>query len=633
MLRWWIVGVVALAISGCSGCDDPVGCIDADHDGYGQGCARGPDCNDTDPSLSSDCPSTPDSTLQPCEVNPLQPGCACDLGVPPRSCYDADPLTRDRGNCRAGTMTCNDGVWSNCEGAVLPEREVCDNLDNNCDGRVDEGLRSECGTCDLSCQQDANGPSYGGTFTPPEEGSALTLDEDGALRLDVRNIRFDHIWIANSGENTVSKLSTDTGQEEGRYRMPDGCGDPSRTTVDIEGNVWVGCRQGGSIVKIAAAERACRDTNNNGSIETSRDLNQNGQIDGAELLPRNTDECVLMRVAIGGSVARAAAVDANGNVWAGSWDRSNYTVVHGETGEILGRVEAGGNPYGAAMYGKTLYSSNRGGSTLSRIDIATRQRTGLWRVPGCASLYGIAVDRYGHVWLGNYSCKDVLRFDPRTETWARFSVGRGNSRGMAANAAGEVFVAVDTTNKVYKFDGATGETLGIYDVGQSGVIGIALDDEDFVWTVARNSQRASKMSSDGVIVGHYNVGRAPYTYSDMTGQALRTFAAPVGIYRLAYQSACKYETIWGPIDIEAETPQGTAIEVRLSIADAEDQLMSGQALRYGPWRQDSEQDEFPVDPGEIERDAHAMLEIHFISEDRAITPRLTGVQLQHNCAE
>ena len=161
MLRWWIVGVVALAISGCSGCDDPVGCIDEDHDGYGQGCARGPDCNDTDPSLSSDCPSTPDPTLQPCDVNPLQPGCACDLGVPPRSCYDADPLTRDRGNCRAGTMTCNDGVWSNCEGAVLPEREVCDDLDNNCDGRVDEGLRSECGTCDLSCQQDANGPSYG----------------------------------------------------------------------------------------------------------------------------------------------------------------------------------------------------------------------------------------------------------------------------------------------------------------------------------------------------------------------------------------------------------------------------------------------------------------------------------------
>ena len=633
MLRLGTLSILFAFLSACNGCDDAVGCIDKDHDGYGEGCTRGPDCNDTDPSLVDDCPTDPNPVAQPCEVSPLQPGCACDLGVPPRECYDADPLTRNRGNCRSGTMTCVDGIWSSCEGSVVPEREVCDELDNNCDGRVDEGLRSACGTCDLSCQQDADGPSYGDGFAAPEEGSALTVDEDGALRLDVRNIRFEHIWIANSGENTVSKLSTDTGQEEGRYRMPDGCGDPSRTTVDIEGNVWVGCRQGGSIVKIAAAERACPDTNNSGSIETSRDLNQNGQIDGDELLPRNTDECVLMRVSIGGSVARAAAVDANGNVWAGSWDQSNYTLVHGETGEILARVEAGGNPYGAAMYGKTLYSSNRGGSTLARIDVATRQRTGLWQVPGCASLYGIAVDRYGHVWLGNYSCHDVLRFDPQTETWARFSVGRGNSRGMAANAEGEVFVAVDNTNQVYKFDAATGENLGIFSVGQSGVIGIALDDESFVWTVARNSQLASKMSSDGVLVGHYPVGRAPYTYSDMTGQALRTFAAPVGIYRLAYESGCKYGTVWGPIDIQAETPAGTAIEVRLSLADAADRLMSGQAVRYGPWRQDPDNDEFPVSPGEIERDAHAMLEVHFISDSREITPRLTGVQIQHNCIE
>jgi len=633
MLRLGALGLILALFSACGGCDDKLGCVDKDRDGYGESCTRGPDCNDADPSLFDDCPVSPDQAVQPCEVNPLQPGCACDLGVPPRECYGADPLTRNRGNCRSGTMTCDNGLWGECEGAVLPEREVCDDLDNNCDGRVDEGLRSACGTCDLSCQQDASGPSYGDSFTPPEEGSALSVDEDGALRLDVRNIRFDHIWIANSGENTVSKLSTETGLEVGRYRMPDGCGDPSRTTVDIEGNVWVGCRQGGSIVKIAAAERVCVDTNGDGNIQTSRDENQNGRIEGSELLARNTDECVLMRVSIGGSVARAAAVDANGNVWAGSWDQSNYTLVHGETGEILARVEAGGNPYGAAMFGKTLYSSNRGGSTLARIDVATRQRTGLWQVPGCASLYGIAVDRYGHVWLGNYSCNDVLRFDPQTETWARFSVGRGLSRGMAANADGQVFVAVDGTNQVYKFDAADGQVLGVYDVGQSGVIGIALDDEDFVWTVARNGQKASKLTADGVVIGHYPVGNAPYTYSDMTGQALRTFAAPIGIYRTAYQSGCKYETGWGPIDIEAETPEGTAIEVRLTVADAADRLMSGQAITYGPWRQDPQSDEFPANPGEIERHAHAMLEVHFISESRETSPRLTGLQIQHNCIE
>jgi streptogramin lyase len=630
---WTFLALTLVSLTACDGCNPNADCVDLDHDGFGLDCARGADCDDTNPNYAAVCPDNTDPFVQPCEVDPLQPGCACDLGVAPRDCYAADPLTRDRGNCRSGTMTCLEGLWSPCDGAVLPETEVCDTLDNNCDGRVDEGLRSACDTCDLTCQEDAAGPAYGSDFEPPDEGSALAIDNDGALHLDVRNIRFDHIWIANSGENTVSKLSTETGREEGRYNMPRGCTDPSRTTVDIEGDVWVGCRGGGSIVKIAGAPRRCVDRNGNGAIETSEDSNDDGAISGGELLARDTDECVVLNVSIGGSVTRAAAVDANNNVWAGSWDQRNYTLIDGDTGEILARVDAGGNPYGAAMYGKTMYSSNRGGGTLARIDVTTRERTGLWNVPGCASLYGIAVDRYGHVWMGNYSCHDVLRFDPGNETWSRYSVGGGNSRGVAANAEGEVFVAVDGTNKVYKFDAADGSVLGVFDVGQNGVIGIALDDENMIWTVARNSQKATKMTDDGVIVGHYPVGRAPYTYSDMTGQALRTFAAPVGIYRIAYQSGCKYGTAWGGIDLDGETPEGTSLEVRLSIADAADRLMSNDAITYGPWRQDSGSDEFPADVGEVAEHAHAMLEVHFISESRELSPRLLGLQLQHHCIE
>jgi streptogramin lyase len=571
--------------------------------------------------------------MQPCDVNPLQPGCACDLGVPARECYNADPLTKNRGNCRAGSMTCNDGLWSLCEGAVLPSRELCDQIDNNCDGRVDEGLRSECGTCDPSCRQDENGPAYGSAFTPPDDGSALGIDDDGALRLDTRNLRFDHIWIANSGESTVSKLSTETGRELGRYRMPSGCGDPSRTTVDMDGNVWVACRQGGSVVKIAAADRHCIDRNANGQIDTSRDLDDNGRIGGAELLGRDQDECILMRISIGGRVARAAAVDANGNVWIGSWDQQNYTLIHGTTGEILARVPAGGNPYGAAMYGKTLWSANRGGSTLARIDIATQQRTGLWSVPGCGSLYGIAVDRSGDVWIGNFSCAEVLRFNHLEETWDRYPTPGGMPRGMAANAEGQVFSAVYRTDEVYKFDARDGTVLGRFAVGQSGVIGIALDDEGMIWTVARNSNMASKITVDGAIVGHFPVGRAPYTYSDMTGQALRTFAAPLGIYRIIYETQCKYGTAWERLDLVGETPEGTALEARLSIAAREEELMGADAITYGPWRQDPEGDEFPVALEEVADHAYALLELHFISEDRAITPRVTGIQLQFHCIE
>ena len=76
-------------------------------------------------------------------------GCECRPGAT-RSCYAGPAGTLGVARCRAGQQVCVASAagagssWGACAGASLPQREVCNGVDDDCNGRVDDGVGCTC---------------------------------------------------------------------------------------------------------------------------------------------------------------------------------------------------------------------------------------------------------------------------------------------------------------------------------------------------------------------------------------------------------------------------------------------------------------------------------------------------------
>ncbi|MBI2452308.1 hypothetical protein HYV50_04510 [Candidatus Pacearchaeota archaeon] len=81
------------------------------------------------------------------------------------------------GQCSLGTQTCQaSGTWGSCVGEVNPTTEVCDNLDNDCDASVDEGLSCQPPTV-AQCDDGIDNDNDGFIDYPADPGCTNRLDD------------------------------------------------------------------------------------------------------------------------------------------------------------------------------------------------------------------------------------------------------------------------------------------------------------------------------------------------------------------------------------------------------------------------------------------------------------------------
>ncbi len=333
--------------------------------------------------------------------------------------------------------------------------------------------------------------------------------------------QLSYIWISNSQQGTISKINTATIEEEGRYyaKQP-GTGDPSRTSVNLNGDVAVANRNGG-VAKFWANPAHCQDNNGTPGIQTSEGRD--------DILPFGEDDCLAWYTPFSCGSQRPVAWTRGkwnegvcGYVDAKLWTvcDSEVMLLDGDTGEVEETIVIDGNPFiygGAADANGNFWGIDTGNwpTRLIRVD---GQSLDLTTYPGPAGGgYGITVDPEGRPWFCGGG--GVSRFNLEDSTWD--TAGSTGGIGGCMTDGRDLIWHSDPGGRLL---GYNIETLEVDEQVQlpEYVHGVSVDFYGHVWGVGfanNNAYRADPQSGD---VESYNGLTGAYTYSDMTGHNLST---------------------------------------------------------------------------------------------------------------
>ena len=281
----------------------------------------------------------------------------------------------------------------------------------------------------------------------------------------------------------------------------------------------------------------------------------------------------------------------------GFWNTRTIFRLNPDTGATETIVSfagvTSGRPYGMAIDNQQrIWLSMRDGnpSSLAMVDLNKFPlQPKAWATPG-HNTYGIAIDSNGRPWLAGAEHRRISRFDPDTEKWKTiFLTQYPFTRGVAASTDGLVYVAHHSwggncgqSHYISVLDADTGNLNQVVDYATTtnhlGPVGLAIDFSDNLWAINQCASSATKIDRLTMeTVGTYATGKKPYTYSDMTGFALKTVVAPEGTYVHAFEGWEGANTQWHQLSVTTLTPQGSSYDIRIRTGD------TPAAVQAAPW--------------------------------------------------
>lgn len=447
-----------------------------------------------------------------------------------------------------------------------------------------------------------------------DEGALVNVNHNSPngdqLQLDSVATPFDFIWVAASSRGTVVKIDTKTGAILGEFRSTpssQGNGNPSRTTVDSDGSVWVANRADvfggfGAVVHIGLEENnQCEDRNGNGVIDTSAGLADiRAWLDpsGARGVATANDECIVHYTQVNSRGSRHVSVNANNDVWVSGVSLSNFDLIKGGRFDVPGsgtiirsELSVGFGGYGGLIDPNGVIWSAQNllrWDTANPLVGANGDPAGPSIGPPAAGTnwsgqfldsYGLCIDSQGNVWNTQLSGNLIRKYAPDGTHLGAFSHGNDNAQGCVVGRNDEVWVAHSLIGPATTLGHLLNDGTYVGNVplpGGVGPTGVAVDRNGKIWSANLQSDNVSRIDpmlgpiGGGLVpVGAVDLtvslgaGAGPYNYSDMTGSTL--IAPPnSGTWTVAHDRGVA-GTEWGKItwndEPEGATPSDSSLTV------------------------------------------------------------------------